>query len=107
MRPPETPVEEKDVPVGLLGRASAAIGAVLLACVLVMHGLHYLLHRPAREPAWPKRRPPEPRLSADPYADLRELRKRETERLGSYGWIDKGRGVIHIPIERAMEITAK
>ncbi len=29
------------------------------------------------------------------------------ERLGSYGWVDRGAGVAHIPIDRAMELVAK
>jgi hypothetical protein len=29
------------------------------------------------------------------------------ERLGSYGWVDRGGGVAHIPIERAMELVEK
>ncbi len=29
------------------------------------------------------------------------------ERLGSFGWVDRGAGVAHIPIEQAMELVAK
>jgi hypothetical protein len=29
------------------------------------------------------------------------------ERLGSYGWVDRKAGVVRIPIERAMELTAQ
>jgi len=29
------------------------------------------------------------------------------ERLGSYGWVDRGAGVAHIPIDRAMELVEK
>ena len=28
------------------------------------------------------------------------------DRLGTYGWIDRAHGIIHIPIERAMELVA-
>jgi hypothetical protein len=28
------------------------------------------------------------------------------ERLGSYGWVDRKQGVVHLPIERAMELVA-
>ena len=34
----------------------------------------------------------------------REARKKALE---SYGWVDRKAGVVHIPIERAMELTAK
>lgn len=33
-----------------------------------------------------------------------ELRRAQKERLSSYGWVDRERGVIHLPIERAMEL---
>ncbi len=33
-----------------------------------------------------------------------EARKR---RLGSYGWVDRRRGIVRLPIERAMELSAQ
>jgi hypothetical protein len=48
---------------------------------------------------------PAPRLQVDPAADLIELRAREDARLHTYGWVDKKAGVIHIPIERAMDLV--
>ncbi|HVZ23631.1 MAG TPA: hypothetical protein VG871_21305 [Vicinamibacterales bacterium] len=32
---------------------------------------------------------------------------RDLRTLNSYGWVDRSRGVVHIPIERAMELVAK
>jgi hypothetical protein len=29
------------------------------------------------------------------------------ERLGSYGWVDRKAGVVHLPIDRAMELSAQ
>ena len=51
--------------------------------------------------------PPEPRLQATPVLELRELQKREETRLTTYGWIDRQSGIVHVPIERAMEIVAE
>jgi len=34
-------------------------------------------------------------------------REARRSRLGSYGWVDKRAGVVRIPIERAMELTAQ
>jgi hypothetical protein len=50
---------------------------------------------------------PEPRLEARPGTTLSSLRQSEDRRLGSYGWIDRAAGVVRIPIERAMELTAQ
>ena len=49
--------------------------------------------------------PPEPRLQTTPREDLRALRAREEEILGSYGWVDKTTGVVRIPIDEAMKLT--
>jgi hypothetical protein len=35
--------------------------------------------------------------------ELSELRTVETERLGTYGYVDKEKGIVHIPIEVAMQ----
>jgi hypothetical protein len=52
-----------------------------------------------------KRVPPEPRLQTDPRQDLSDLRAKEDEVLGSYGWVDKNAGVVRIPIDQAMKLT--
>ncbi len=36
----------------------------------------------------------------------RDLEARR-ERLGSYGWVDRKRGIVRIPIDRAMELSAQ
>jgi hypothetical protein len=56
--------------------------------------------------AAPTERAPEPRLQDRPALDLQRLRAREELQLSTYGWVDKQGGVVHIPIERAMEIVA-
>jgi len=50
---------------------------------------------------------PEPRLETDERNELTEPRMREEERLNSYGYVDQPAGVIHIPIERAMQLVAE
>jgi hypothetical protein len=34
-------------------------------------------------------------------------RERREERLRSYGWVDRQKGVVHVPIDRAMELVAQ
>jgi hypothetical protein len=52
-----------------------------------------------------RRGPPAPRLQASPPLFLAALRAGEAKRLGSYGWISPQDDLIHIPIERAMELV--
>jgi len=49
--------------------------------------------------------PPAPRLQTQPFKDVYLLRQDSNERLNSYGWADKANGIVHIPIDRAMELT--
>lgn len=53
------------------------------------------------------REPPQPRLLRDEPSDLATVEAAEREQLESYGWVDRGGGVVRIPIERAMELVAK
>lgn len=39
--------------------------------------------------------------------ELIDLRTRETILLESYDWVDRDQGVVRIPIDRAMELTAQ
>jgi hypothetical protein len=76
--------------------ALAALAAVALATAQFL-----FLRRPAPQRPEP---PPEPRLQAAPREDLAELRRRQSRILDSYGWSDRGRGFVRVPIERAMEL---
>ncbi len=58
-------------------------------------------------PATNPQRFPEPRLQPDPVADLNKFRVREEQLLNSYGYVDEKAGVIHIPIEEAMQKLAQ
>ena len=54
-----------------------------------------------REPA------PGPRLQANPVTDIDALRAAEEKRLTGFGWVDQPQGIIHIPIEDAIDIVAE
>ena len=41
------------------------------------------------------------------WAELRETQVRQREALRGYRWVDQGKGVVAIPIERAMELTVR
>ena len=50
------------------------------------------------------KRVPEPRLQVSPQDDLQELLRQENQILNTYGWIDRQRGIVRVPIDRAMEL---
>jgi hypothetical protein len=36
---------------------------------------------------------------------LADWRRERSSRLNSYGWVDRAKGIVHVPIERAMDAT--
>jgi hypothetical protein len=55
----------------------------------------------------PQKAPPEPRLQPNPPMELKEFRAAEDTILNNYAWIDPDKGVVRIPVARAMELVAK
>ncbi len=39
--------------------------------------------------------------------DYKEIMARDTQILNSYGYVDKAKGIVHIPVERAMELLVE
>lgn len=50
--------------------------------------------------------PPEPRLEIYPAQNFPALHATQEAGLNSYGWVDRQNGIVHIPVERAMELIA-
>jgi hypothetical protein len=48
----------------------------------------------------------QPKLQVDPAQDINQLREEENRKLSTYGWVDKNKGVVRIPIEQAIRIVA-
>lgn len=103
--------EDRDVNAWAVGKF--AIGLVLLCilCLGVLVGFFkYLQTRlgPASPPAIDARHlPPEPRLQDTPVLDLKAMRDAEDKILTSYGWVDKSKGVVRIPIDKAIDLLAQ
>ena len=52
-----------------------------------------------------RRLPAGPRLQRFPANEMFQFRTTESDRLNSYGWIDRNAGTVHIPIADAMRLT--
>ena len=97
--------------------AGFAIGLVLLtaASILFLNGLlRYFESREAVKQASPagtgieaRKLPPEPRLQANAVQDLKQMQAEEDRTLSSYGWVDQHKGVVRIPIGRAIDLLAQ
>ncbi|RMD85938.1 MAG: hypothetical protein D6815_00855 [Candidatus Dadabacteria bacterium] len=108
--------ETRDFPLRTVLIGSFGLVFIMLFFAVLMWWL--MLHFAQREmrasqPAHPLAKvegpqlPPEPRLQANPRQDLLALRAWENEVLTSYGWVDREKGIVRIPIERAMDLIAR
>lgn len=52
-------------------------------------------------------RAPAPRLQVVPANDMANWRAYEQHELDTYGWVDRGTGVVRIPIDEAIKLTAQ
>ena len=103
--------EPPDVRIGPILATGA--GLLLLMVVGIFVSLEMIrrwgTERVAGEPAprpqgvFREANPPAPLLQVGGQQAMTEMRAREAERLGSYGWVDRGQGVVHIPIEQAID----
>ncbi len=104
--------EQKDADVVSLFTIVLMVALVVIVIFIVVAGfLHYFsIHEPpktsgqANIPVASSAEFPQPRLEVIPGADLRTLHAAEQTDLNSYGWIDRARGTVRIPIDRAMQL---
>jgi len=108
--------EESDVNTWAVGKFAIALVIVCGLALLILVGLFkYFQAREAANQTPPaegmgfdiRRLPPYPRLEETPVQDLKKFRAAEDQVLNSYGWVDQGKGVVRIPIERAIDLLAQ
>lgn len=124
MREPQADFQPRDEagpthePARVNVRATMVTGFVLVSLVIVTFALITWLisrfeHQPRMADQTGRRQIaaeqlfPEPEVDADQPEQLRNLRKTENEQLDSYGIVEKGTGIVHIPIDRAMALVAQ
>ncbi len=101
---PDTAFEPSDWPLRTVGIVFLGILALLVIGAFVLVGAF-----PGAVSDVSRRlgvEPPQPRLQIDPAEDLARFRAKEEKELDSYYWIDKKKGIVHIPIARAIEELA-
>lgn len=107
--------EERDINV----RDVLLIAFGVLVCTLIIVFALYLLYaymrnRKAQEspPTSPVQRrvfqfPPEPRIQQSPAFDYQTMYYESQWDLHHYKWVDKQKGIVAIPVDRAIDIIAK
>jgi hypothetical protein len=106
--------EVRDMSFGAVAAFGIGLLALLGVIALVLVGLYGVFASQQTQannlpsPLMATRQPPpEPRLEVVPGLNLEQLRAQEDRLLNSYGWVDQDHGVIHIPIDRAIDLLAE
>ena len=103
--------ETTDVNVWAVGKFAIGLVIVCVVSIALLFGL--LKFFQSREETSvantvePTKLFPEPQLQKTPVADLKAIRAQEDKLLNGYAWVDQPKGVVRIPVERAIEVLAK
>ncbi|HEY7333821.1 MAG TPA: hypothetical protein VH639_02980 [Bryobacteraceae bacterium] len=57
--------------------------------------------------AVPRQLPPAPRFQPSPPAEFNAYRAEQMAQLNNYNWIDRDKGVVAIPVQRAMDLLVQ
>ena len=115
-QPPVPPVgfERTDVDAWAIGKFGIALVLICVASMaMLLFVFHYFIAREGPPP--PKafsnpanvRRPAGTVLEETPVLDLARERAAEDKILNSYGWVDKDKGIVRIPIDQAIDMLAQ
>ncbi|HMA48427.1 MAG TPA: hypothetical protein VKP60_01675 [Magnetospirillaceae bacterium] len=97
-------VETQDVSIALALKLAGGACAMLIACALLIVWIApgSLHPRPSSVPSVPA-----PVLQINPRADMARFKAEEEAEMTSYGWVDRDKGVVRLPIGLAMAKVAK
>lgn len=76
-------------------------GVAFVGVFFILAGLIWIMYHYTQPP------PPDTAYWAERTRNLSELRAQTKEQLDNYGWIDADRGVVRLPVARAMELSLK
>ena len=98
-----TETEPEGVPAPII---SIAVGFLIFVAPCLAGLFLYYSHvigtwKPSKVEAFPA-----PQLQRTPLSDLELVHQKDKAQLQGYAWVDKERGIVLIPIERAMQIVA-
>jgi len=114
--PPGSTYEHTDATVSIIVKflfwlavSAVAIhfGLALMYALLVDRAMETGERRYPLAAAQGERLPPAPRLQQKPRNERYEFQIEEQTFLGSYGWMNRDEGIVHIPIDDAMRLTVE
>ena len=111
--PPPTSSEPTDVDIPRVLRIASALVTIVIGCAVLSFGLRAWFARESSAPASAYSDPrtvqafATPRLETAPARDIAAFKRDKAQKLDGYAWIDRRRGIVQIPIERAMELMVQ
>jgi hypothetical protein len=100
--------ETADVDAPRIWRIAAALAATIVAAGFIASAVLAFFHHETGRPLSPVNAPPtamaSPPLQSAPARELAALRTQKRAMLNEYRWIDRDKGIVRIPIERAMSL---
>jgi hypothetical protein len=110
---PPAPPEASGVNVRAVIVTGLGLSAIVVLCAIALLGFRAWLARGLAYHAGPSTEAIElqgfaaPRLETDPARDIAAFDREKAAKLHRYRWIDRSRGLVQIPIERAMELQSQ
>jgi hypothetical protein len=113
---PDVHYEPTDVNARALTRFGLSMAALIVVFLFGLWGMFEHLKNRAAKLGLPlsptamvnaQKQPPEPRLQRYPARDMRDMRADEDRILNQYAWIDPDKGIVRIPVDRAMDLIAQ
>lgn len=112
--PPGAKYEHTDIDVSVGYKFGLWLAVSMLISIGIVTGVFYFFEGRGKSAnalaqkyplaAGQVKQPPAPNLQNQPFKDIYLLRQAEREKLTTYGWVDRGSGVVHMPIEDAMRL---
>jgi hypothetical protein len=103
--------ETTDVNVWAVGKFAIGLVIVCVVSIALLFGLlKFFQSREETSKAntvEPTKMFPQPQLQKTPIPDLKAIRAEEDKLLNGYAWVDQPKGVVRIPVDRAIEVLAQ
>ena len=103
--------ETTDINVWAVGKFGFALAGITVVSLLLLFGLmRYFQSQEEHDvvkTVEPAKMFPTPQLQTTPIPDLKTFHAEEEKTLNTYGWVDQKKGVVRIPIDRAIDVLAQ
>ena len=108
---PKVGHETTDVNAWAIGKFAIGLVIVCVVSIALLFGLlRFFQSREETSVAntvEPTKMFPQPQLQKTPIPDLKAIRAEEDKLLNGYAWVDQPKGVVRIPVDRAIEVLAR